>query len=66
MLEKWLNWLLGKKASTTVVGVLAGAAAGAAGVAMNGNTDKHQLIAGAVAGAVSAVAGVAGRGHGEG
>ena len=65
MIAKVLNWLFGKKASTTVAGILTGAATGAAGIAMGGNINKEQLIAGAIVGASSALAGVVGRSHGE-
>ncbi|MCD6527009.1 MAG: hypothetical protein J7K75_08490 [Desulfuromonas sp.] len=65
MLAKLFNWLLGKKATTTIAGVVAGAATGAAATAAQGGLTREALIAGAATGAAAAVVGVGGRGHGE-
>ena len=65
MLMKFLVWLFGKKAASTIVGIAIGAATGVAAVAAQGGTDKNSLITGAVTGAAAAVAGAGGRGMGE-
>lgn len=65
MLTDLLAWLFGKKAASTVGGIVVGAATGVAAAAAQGTMDKNTLIAGAVTGAVAAVAGAGGRGTGE-
>lgn len=65
MLTDLFNWIFGKKASTTIAGIIGGAASGAAAMAAGGQLNKESLISGAVVGAAGAIAGTMGRGHGE-
>lgn len=65
MFTKFLIWLFGKKAASTVGGIAVGAATGAAAVAAQGGVDKGSLLTGAVTGAAAALAGAGGRGTGE-
>ncbi|MCK9172008.1 MAG: hypothetical protein RBR03_09080 [Desulfuromonas thiophila] len=65
MLERFFNWLFGKKVASTIGGIAIGSATSVVVAASTGTTDSAGLITAATVGAAAALSGAGGRGTGE-
>ena len=65
MIQKLFNWLFGKKITSSIAGIVIGAATGVGVAASQGNLTKEGLVGGAIAGGVAALVGAGGRAHGD-